>query len=254
MISVVIPAFNSEATIREAIESVIIQKGWQTEIVVVDDGSKDKTCAIVDEMRICYVNIKLIRLGISSGRPNVPRNVGVESASGKYICFLDSDDILPLNYFHCVIPLVRKRAIFVGSLKCIFHTVPPLNSSASATKAKGFQLPTVIQSSKNMFSMSGLICSLQIVKSLRFSGSFLEDWRYISRLYELGLTGYLLFSPRVRYRVSNNSLTPRNKLRQIYNIWLFLLEQHSISGAAIRMPFYFLFGGIKLLFEINLNS
>lgn len=252
VVSVVIPTFNCETTIRVTIESILIQSGYTTEVIVVDDGSSDISCHIVEKLCVGHNNIQLIRLYESSGRPNVPRNIGIERSTGDYICFLDGDDILPLNYFFWVIPLIRDKKMFVGSLKCKFRTIPPPSGFGHTRRAKGLLIPKVIQRSKNMFSMSGLICNSSSVKSLRFSGPFLEDWRYIRRLNEIGLAGYLLYSPRIRYRVANSSLTPKSKLIQIRRVWEFFREHHSVGGAALRMPFYFLLSGVKIFFEIDL--
>ena len=86
-ISVIIPAFNAAAFIEEAIVSIQQQKGsFETEIIVVDDGSEDRTIDICQSL-----NVKVIRQehsGVATAR-----NRGVEMASGEFITFLDADDL-----------------------------------------------------------------------------------------------------------------------------------------------------------------
>lgn len=89
MISVIIPVYNREKTIERAIRSVLNQTYRDLELIVVDDGSSDKTMEIVesikDERLIPY------RLKKNSGAC-VARNKGIELARGEYIAFQDSDD------------------------------------------------------------------------------------------------------------------------------------------------------------------
>ncbi len=83
------PAFNSEATIGRAIKSVLEQKSNNWELIIVDDGSMDKTASRVSQFlgdnRIKYFYQE------NSG-PGTARNNGISKSSGDWICFLDSDD------------------------------------------------------------------------------------------------------------------------------------------------------------------
>jgi glycosyltransferase involved in cell wall biosynthesis len=95
IVSVIMPAFNVEAYISEAIHSVIRQTYPHWELIVVDDGSTDKTREIVDgymreDPRIRYIHQK------NSG-PAAARNRGIQASRGRYIAFLDSDDIWYLD-------------------------------------------------------------------------------------------------------------------------------------------------------------
>ena len=92
LISIIIPIYNREKYLEKCIQSAINQDGVSTEIILVDDGSTDNSLVICNSYTDCYSNIKVIHqdnhgLGIA-------RNVGLNNASGDYICFLDSDDIL----------------------------------------------------------------------------------------------------------------------------------------------------------------
>lgn len=103
MISVIIPVYNGEAFIREAIESVIRQKISKIEILVIDDGSTDQTKEIVAALP--YESI--VYLWQENQGPSCARNLGIRKARYDYISFLDADDIWPvgklqrqLNAFH----------------------------------------------------------------------------------------------------------------------------------------------------------
>lgn len=90
-ISVVIPAYNREATIERAVMSILNQTILPTEIIVVDDCSTDSTAAIVQKLRRENSLVKLIRLKKNQGA-QVARNCGIKIAKGNWIAFLDSDD------------------------------------------------------------------------------------------------------------------------------------------------------------------
>jgi glycosyltransferase involved in cell wall biosynthesis len=86
-VSVVIPAYNAERFIAEAIQSVLDQTYEVTEIIVVDDGSADNT----SEVAAGYARTRVIKQ--PNGGPGAARNTGINAASGEWIAFLDSDDL-----------------------------------------------------------------------------------------------------------------------------------------------------------------
>lgn len=89
-LSVVIPAFNASAYIRECLKSVVAQEGCPPfEIIVVDDGSTDDTAAIIESE---FPEVRLIQK--ANGGPGSARNVGVENARGEITLFIDADDVM----------------------------------------------------------------------------------------------------------------------------------------------------------------
>lgn len=92
LISVVMPAFNAEETIGEAIQSVLEQTHKELELIIVDDASTDKTLSIAVEYARKDTRIRVLEnignIGVSCSRNN-----GVDAANAEWIAFLDSDDI-----------------------------------------------------------------------------------------------------------------------------------------------------------------
>lgn len=86
-ISVVIPAYNAERTIIRTLESVFAQTFPPHEIIVVDDGSQDRTAEVVSQLA---PRVRLIRQG--NAGPAAARNHGIREATGDWIALLDSDD------------------------------------------------------------------------------------------------------------------------------------------------------------------
>lgn len=94
LVSVVIPTFNSEGFIEEAIESVVAQKYASMEIIVVDDGSTDNSVSVARRKleRSTYSH-QIVELDANKGA-SAARNAGLRVASGSWVQFLDSDDVL----------------------------------------------------------------------------------------------------------------------------------------------------------------
>lgn len=94
LVSIIIPVYNVEAYLRECLLSAVAQTYERFEIIIVDDGSSDNSPAICDEFKADYpALVKVIHK--SNGGLSSARNRGIEEASGDYIAFIDSDDIVP---------------------------------------------------------------------------------------------------------------------------------------------------------------
>ena len=94
--SIITPTFNRAKYIVTAIESVLAQSFTNFELIIVDDGSKDETASLIApficaDKRVSYIHQE------NKGR-SVARNVGIDIAKGKYVCFLDSDDFWLPNH------------------------------------------------------------------------------------------------------------------------------------------------------------
>lgn len=92
LVSVVIPAYNAEKTIRQTVESVIGQTFTEWEMIVVNDCSRDGTLAILEEMAAEDSRIRVVT-NEQNGGVSYSRNCGVQEARGDWIAFLDSDDV-----------------------------------------------------------------------------------------------------------------------------------------------------------------
>ena len=103
-VSVVIPTYNRKHFICFAVDSILQQTFSDYEIIVVDDGSSDGTCELLNSQygdKITYLQQK--NQGFA-----VARNCGVEAASGKYIAFLDSDDMWHENKLELQVEIMES--------------------------------------------------------------------------------------------------------------------------------------------------
>ncbi|MBU2504126.1 MAG: glycosyltransferase [Nanoarchaeota archaeon] len=104
-ISVVIAAYNTEKYIQECLDSILNQSIRNIEIIVIDDCSKDATPDIVEQKSKEDSRIRLIKLKQNLGRAGA-LNQGIKKAKGKYIAFLDADDLMEENR-------LKKQSLFL---------------------------------------------------------------------------------------------------------------------------------------------
>ena len=119
MISVIVPVYNSDAYLCECINSVIGQHYHDWEIILVDDHSTDSSFQICKDFSTNYTNISALKnekKGVSSAR-----NLGIKNASGNYIVFLDSDDVLKNDALELLMDTIEEHDFGMGTY-CSLYT------------------------------------------------------------------------------------------------------------------------------------
>lgn len=104
LISIIIPVYGTEQYLRKCLDSVMEQTYKNIEVIIVNDGTKDKSENIINEYLQEYDNIKYVRHTKNKGLFRA-RVSGAEEAQGKYIAFLDSDDYVSFDFYRL---LIRK--------------------------------------------------------------------------------------------------------------------------------------------------
>lgn len=114
-VSVIIPAFNAAATIERALDSVRAQADVSVEVIIINDGSSDNTAEVVERAIRPGEPVQLIHMPKNSG-VSAARNAGLRLARGKYVAFLDADDIwLPGKLRKQIDAIQRNPAITLVS-------------------------------------------------------------------------------------------------------------------------------------------
>ena len=101
-LSIIIPYYNRPITIKKLIDVLRPQLTEETEVIIVDDHSKEPLSSNDEK-------IKIIRLEENSGGASVPRNIGLDNAKGEYIAFIDSDDMIKSNYIEKVLEKTKEE-------------------------------------------------------------------------------------------------------------------------------------------------
>ena len=115
-LSIIIPVYNVAKYLEKCVTSIVEQIRYRndTELILVDDGSRDHSPQMCDNYSELYKNVKTIhQKNAGSGRA---RNTGIESASGTYLYFVDPDDYLTMNTVTEILKMIEKQAdLFIFS-------------------------------------------------------------------------------------------------------------------------------------------
>lgn len=133
MISIIVPVYNGERYIKECVDSVLTQKGAEWELIVVDDGSTDRTAAIMsgyDDSRIRYI------LKHNSGVTET-RWKGVEASCGEWVTFLDADDILLTDCLEIISSQLNNSVDIVSFGYTSFSSYKELNQINQTSAKEG---------------------------------------------------------------------------------------------------------------------
>lgn len=106
LVSIVIPTFNMQDLISETLQNCQQQSYANVEIIVVDDGSTDNTERLILAE---FPHVKYYKLRHSGGYPAIPRNFGLSKSKGKYIQFLDADDLIERHKIYEQVTLLEKQ-------------------------------------------------------------------------------------------------------------------------------------------------
>lgn len=112
LVSVIIPVYNVEQYIEKTIDSVINQSYDKIEIVLVDDESKDKSIVIAENRLISSARDFKIVHQKNTGLAGA-RNTGIDNSTGKYICFIDADDIIDVDHINNSIEALKKYDVSI---------------------------------------------------------------------------------------------------------------------------------------------
>lgn len=107
LVSVIIPAYNIEDYIGRCLDSIISQTYKNLEIIVVDDGSRDRTGEILDDYVKKDPRMKVVHK--KNGGVSSARNTGIDIAEGDYIGFVDGDDRIDPKLFETLVKLLMRK-------------------------------------------------------------------------------------------------------------------------------------------------
>ncbi|MGX7233590.1 glycosyltransferase family 2 protein [Enterococcus italicus] len=210
LVSIILPCYNSEETIKEAIESVLNQTYLNWELIIIDDCSEDTSYNVIKNYlmidTIIYFKNKK-NLGVSESR-----NIGIKKSSGEYIAFLDSDDIWDKCKLEKQIRFMKTNNLLLTftSMKYINYDGNSLAGTFRVKKDKSFKTLRY----HNSISTSSVIVKKNAIGDLKMvSGDFHEDYLFwLSILKKNKIDAVPLDDLLVTYRFSKNSKSS-NKLK-----------------------------------------
>lgn len=187
LISVIIPVYNVEKYLKRCVDSVIQQTYPRLDIVLVDDGSKDKSGYICEEYKEKDSRIRVVHK--ENGGLSDARNAGIDIAEGRYITFIDSDDYVATDYVEFLYGFLNK---YNADISGCFHR-----------KFTDGQQIITFESKREEFFFDGEGATIDLCYQKHISNSacgklykkeLFRDIRYpVGRLYEDLGTTYKLF-------------------------------------------------------------
>ncbi len=145
LVSVIMPAYNAEKFIQESIESVLHQTCTDWELLIVDDGSSDNTKTIAQSF--CEKDKRIKYYYQQNGKAGKARNLGLSHAEGKYVAFIDADDIWLLEKL-----AIQKSQIEKENVDLVFSDVYLFTDKFSCGSP-------LINSGKGLFKNNDGICA-----------------------------------------------------------------------------------------------
>lgn len=114
LVSIITPAYNCRNTIKGTYDSVLSQTFKDWEWIIVDDCSKDDSFSFIKELAKNEPRIIVLQTPKNGGSA-VARNMALKRASGRYITFLDSDDLLDHNYLECQLEFIKDNGPLISA-------------------------------------------------------------------------------------------------------------------------------------------
>lgn len=225
LVSVIVPVYNAEDFMRETIDSILAQTYKDIEIICIDDMSKDSSRSIIEDYASKHENIRPILLEENGGVSNA-RNVGIANARGRYIAFLDSDDVwLPEK--------IEKQIEFMNKNKYAFTF-----TSYRFMDADSNLLNTVVHAKKeltyekllrqNAISCLTVVIDREYIEDIYMPKIHHEDYAAWLRILKKGHNAYGLDEVLAKYRTRQNSLSG-NKIKAAGWTWNILRNEEKLG-------------------------
>ena len=173
LISVIVPCYNAEKTIDRCVQSVLNQSYSDWELIIVDDGSKDKSRNLIAQWCRNDVRIRLIEqanAGVSAAR-----NKALEAARGEYICFLDADDWYSDDFLSSLHNVMQQEKAEIG---CCGYRVENSAGGHNVLQKGGNNTTSGTDFLKKIFfdtSVRGFVCNKIFLAGLFRDKCFPED-------------------------------------------------------------------------------
>ena len=236
MISIVTPCYNADAYIAETINSVLAQTYKDWEMIIVDDCSTDQSSTIIHEFTKIDHRIKYFKTSEPSGSPTKPRNIGIQNSKGRYIAFLDSDDLWLPEKLEEQMKLFDKyedTAIVFSFYEKISETGVRENRVVKAPLCVTYKS---LLHGNVIGNLTGIYDSAKVGKCYFLSAGH-EDYILWLSILKKGYLARACPSVLALYRVRDNSVSA-NKLKAMYWTWQIYLDIEQLGY--LKSLYYFL--------------
>ncbi len=208
-ISVIIPVYKAEGYIKDCLDSVFGQGIEEIEVICINDGSPDNSGVLLEEYAQKEKRLKVIHQ--PNKGPSAARNAGIDVATGEWIFFLDSDDLLAPNALQTLYDTAVKTGVFVvASRKKILTSELKEAQMSAESNVQLFKngLKDFVLDTKIFSAVWGKLFKKEVWDNIRFKeGIVFEDWPVMTILFGRYKPYATLQTPCVIYRDENESIT-----------------------------------------------
>ncbi|WKA50169.1 glycosyltransferase family 2 protein [Planococcus liqunii] len=212
LISIIMPAYNAEEYIEDAINSVLSQSYKEWELIIIDDCSNDKTSKIAEKFGQRDARLRLIKNNENMGVSET-RNKGINLALGEWIAFLDSDDLWEITKLEKQLLCANEEGasfVFTGS-SFINKEGKPFKGILEVPKTVDFNK----LKKHNIISCSSVLVKKEYFTTIKMEHDNMhEDYATWLRILKTGTLAFGVNEPLLVYRLSISSLSG-NKLKTI---------------------------------------
>lgn len=211
LISVIVPVYNTENYIRECLDSILSQTYTNLEIIVINDGSKDRSEQIIQEYVAKDIRVKYFKQE-NSGQ-SATRNRGMDIAQGEYISFIDSDDIINKYLYETLYDALITTNVLIAECKLKnFKNINELNDECNSHEYKILDYSNFVDYPIIEGSFSESACvklyNAEFIKKFKFDvGKIFEDSRILHKVYCEAKNIVFVDFEGYYYRKSPNSTT-----------------------------------------------
>ena len=240
LVSIIMPVHNGAATIGESIESVQAQTYEKWELIIIDDCSTDDTQKVIEgypDQRICYYCLPQ-NCGVAQAR-----NRGISMASGRYIAFLDSDDLwMPEKLTHQIAFMRQNNCGFTYTeYRQFVNTAANVNRLIKVNDSVDYQ--ELLKG--NDIGCLTVMLDRRVFPKVEMPLSRHEDYITWLNLLKSGQKAYGLHEDLARYRKSDKSLSS-NKWQSIKWTWDVYRKSQNLSCCeTIKNMCYYIVKGIR---------
>lgn len=215
LVSIITPAYKAASIIEDTIKSVLSQSYSNWELLIADDCSPDDTRAVVEKWCAIDPRIKLICLERNGG-PATARNAALNNATGRWIAFLDSDDVWLPNKLEDSISfaLMRDAAIIFTGFRRFSKDGSRLGDYIAVPERLTY---------RSLLGNTAIATSTVLIDTLktgpiRMEKAYYDDFVCWLNILKRGFVAHGLDKDLMRYRVMSQSVS-RNKKRSAMEVW-----------------------------------
>ena len=230
-LSIIVPVYNVEKFLDECIQSIINQSFADFEIILIDDGSQDRSSQICDNYGRIDNRVSVIHK--SNGGLADARNCGLRQAKGKYVAFVDSDDILPKDSLSQLINEIETSDadIVLGKMQRFIEGGPirPYSQLSEKREMTNYEtLKMILNGSQMNISLCGGIYKRSVWEGLEMPlGYICEDWYITPHLYFKAKK--VVFLPIDSYMYRDNPISIMGLLQKKCNSQVIEVAKHVIE-------------------------